>query len=183
MTPFRAVVLTPREAVWEGEITSAVLLTEDGKIGFMAGREACVIELMPGTIRFLSEQEGETILETDGGIAETDGKELRILCGTAYRQEDAAERKQARASELEEEKKDGTSEEERMAANERREQEEAALAEEEKKAATEADAQDAASQETESEKTEPEETQDQQPQDNSADNAADNTAENENTAE
>ena len=105
MTPFRAVVLTPREAVWEGEITSAVLLTEDGKIGFMAGREACVIELMPGTIRFLSEQEGETILETDGGIAETDGKELRILCGTAYRQEDAAERKQARASELEEEKK------------------------------------------------------------------------------
>ena len=104
MTSFRLLVLTPREVVCDEEVLSVVLLTEDGKMGFMARREECVVELLPGDLRFRTEK-GEATLETDGGIASTDGKTLRILCGAAYRKEDAAEQREARASELMEEKK------------------------------------------------------------------------------
>ena len=104
MTPFRLAVLTPREVVFEGEITSLVMPTADGELGFLAGREDAVLELVPGDLR-LTTQEETVVLETDGGVASMSGGDLTVLCGAAYRKEEAEKKKTERASELEEERR------------------------------------------------------------------------------
>ena len=104
MTPMTLVVLTPHEAVFEGEVLSLVLPTTDGEMGFLSGRERTAVEVVPGDIRFRTEQ-GESILETDGGVAEMTGKTLTILCGTAYYKDEADRRREQRAVELGEERR------------------------------------------------------------------------------
>ena len=104
MTPFRLAVLTPREVVFEGEITSLVMPTADGELGFLAGREDAVLELVPGDLR-LTTQEETVVLETDGGVASMSGGDLTVLCGAAYRKENAELKKQEREAELTERKK------------------------------------------------------------------------------
>ena len=104
MTSFRLSVLTPREVVFEGEVTSLVLPTADGTIGFLAGREDAVLEVVPGDLR-LTTQEGSVLLETDGGVAEMKAGVLTVLCGAAYRKEEAELKKQERETELSERKK------------------------------------------------------------------------------
>ena len=105
MNLFRLCVMTPQGTVCEREIRSAVLLTEDGEIGFLAGREECVIEVLAGDVRFREASGEEQTLETDGGIARMTGKDLTILCGAAYRKEDAEMMREARQKELSEERK------------------------------------------------------------------------------
>lgn len=101
MKSFHLVVLTPRERVYDGEAESVVIPTSDGEIGFLAGREETVVELVAGVLRFRAAGE-EIFLETDGGVAEMKGKEMILLCGAAYREEEAEERKKERAAELSE---------------------------------------------------------------------------------
>ena len=104
MSAFTLLLLTPREVVFEGEVTSLVLPTADGVIGFLPGRERTTLEVIPGDVKFRTE-EGEVTVETGGGIAEMTGKTLTILCGAAYRKEEAEKKKTERASELEEERR------------------------------------------------------------------------------
>ena len=104
MTLFPLVVLTPREVVFEGDISSLVLPTADGEIGFLAGREDAVLELLPGDIRLTTPVE-TVVLETDGGVAEMSAGTLTVLCGAAYRKEEAEFKKQQRETELSERKK------------------------------------------------------------------------------
>ena len=101
MIPFTLVVLTPRGAVFEGEITSLVLPTADGAMGFLAGRERTTVEVVAGDVRYRT-SDREYILETDGGIAEMTGKGMTILCGVAYYKDEAEEKKAERSLELEE---------------------------------------------------------------------------------
>ena len=104
MKCFRLLVLTPRERVYDGEILSLVVPTGDGAVGFLAGREATLSEIVPGSVRFRTEK-GEEVLETDGGVMEMTGKEATLLCGAAYYEAEAEERRKARDVELTEEKK------------------------------------------------------------------------------
>ena len=105
MTAFRLCVLTPREAVYDGEIDSLMIPTADGEIGFLAGRERCVYELLPGDLRF-RDGAGKTVeMETDGGVCEMTGERATVLCGVAYYKQEAEQKKRERASELTEERK------------------------------------------------------------------------------
>lgn len=104
MKSFPLLVLTPNEVAFEGEITSLVIPTADGTIGFLAGREDCVFAFVPGEFRFETES-GTIVLETDGGVLEMNGGKASVLCGTAYPKEEAAFRRSKRASELSEEKR------------------------------------------------------------------------------
>ena len=101
MTPFDLVVLTPREVVFEGKITSLILPTTDGAIGFLAGRERTTVEVLPGDVTFHSGDKA-FVLETDGGVAEMTGQTLTLLCGAAYYKEEAEAKKAERSAELDE---------------------------------------------------------------------------------
>ena len=103
MRDFDLVILTPRATLFDGKATSVVLPTEDGTVGFLAGREATAIEVLPGDVKF-KEGESEHILETDGGIAEMNGKRLTILCGEGYDKADAERMRLERTAELSEER-------------------------------------------------------------------------------
>lgn len=105
MNTFPLLVLTPRECVYEGEIGSLVLLTEDGEMGFLAGREETVVEILSGDFR-LTDAEGDVhVFETDGGVFRTSSEGATMLVGAAYPKELAAERRQERAERLEEDKR------------------------------------------------------------------------------
>ena len=101
---FSLAVLTPSEAVFEGEISSVVLPTTDGSIGFLPGRERTIVEVVPGDLTFRTER-GDYTLETDGGVAEMNDEGLTVLCGTAYYKEEAETRRLERQSELSEERR------------------------------------------------------------------------------
>lgn len=104
MRDFRLLVLTPRERVYDGDITSLVMPTADGEIGFLAGREETVLEVLPGDLRLRAGKK-DMVLETDGGVAHMTGKKLTVLCGVVYPKEAANEMRARRASELSEERK------------------------------------------------------------------------------
>ena len=105
MKSFPLAVLTPRECAYDGEVRSLVLLTEDGQIGFLAGREETVVEVLAGDFR-LTDAEGHSLcFETDGGVFRITKEGATLLCGAAYPKETAEEKRQERAERLEEEKK------------------------------------------------------------------------------
>ena len=105
MRSFPLAVLTPRERAFEGEILSLVLPTEDGEMGFLAGREQTVVEITAGDFRF-TDAAGETfIFETDGGVFRMTEKGAVMLVGVAYPKEEAAAKRQERADLLAEDKK------------------------------------------------------------------------------
>ena len=102
---FRLRILTPKGAAYDAEVRSAVLLTEDGKIGFLPDREECLLEVMSGELRFRDAKGNELCFETESGIARMQGKELTLLCQAAYPKEQANQMKEARLQELSEEKR------------------------------------------------------------------------------
>lgn len=104
MSAFSFLLLTPREVVFEGEVTSLVLPTADGEMGFLPHRERTTVEVVPGDVKFIA-KDGEVVVETDGGVAEMTDNTLTLLCGVAYFKEEAAGKRSARASQLEEERK------------------------------------------------------------------------------
>ena len=104
MTLLTLRLLTPREVVYEGAALSLVLPTSDGSIGFLPMRERTTVEVVPGDIR-IQTQEGDLVMETDGGVAEMCDNVLTVLCGVAYLKEEAAKKRSERASELQEERK------------------------------------------------------------------------------
>ena len=104
MSEFSFLLLTPREVVFDGEVTSLVLPTADGAMGFLPNRERTTVEVVPGDVKFTA-PEGEVVVETDGGVAEMNANTLTLLCGVAYRKEEAAGKRSARAEQLEEERK------------------------------------------------------------------------------
>ena len=104
MRSFRLSVLTPREKVYDGEISSLVIPTSDGEIGFLAGRAATVLEIAEGILRFRDAKGEEYRFETDGGLFRMTGEEATVLCGAAYRVEEAETKKRERTAYLEKER-------------------------------------------------------------------------------
>ena len=105
MNLFRLLVLTPSETFYDGEIGSLVIPTEDGEMGFLAGREATVREMVPGCFRFRDGAGKECVAESDGGVFEMTGKRATLLCGAVYLKEEAAAKKGEREAYLEEERR------------------------------------------------------------------------------
>lgn len=75
-------VVTPYQDFFSGEISSLILPTTDGDIGFMAGHTPMVVALKPGivTVRIDSEINHFTVSE---GFAEISSKEAIVVCNSA----------------------------------------------------------------------------------------------------
>ncbi|MBO4473137.1 MAG: F0F1 ATP synthase subunit epsilon [Clostridia bacterium] len=101
MKSFHFAILTPRECVYEGEILSLVLPTEDGQIGFLSCREETVIQVMAGDFRVTDEAGGTHLFETDGGVFRITREGANLLCGAAYHKEEAADKRREDAERLE----------------------------------------------------------------------------------
>jgi len=101
MKPFPLVIMTPRECVYEGEILSLVLPTEDGQIGFLACREETVVQVMAGDLRVRDAAGEVRLFETDGGVFRITRKGANVLCGAAYLKEEAADKRREDAERIE----------------------------------------------------------------------------------
>ena len=101
MKSFHLAILTPRECVYEGEICSLVLPTEDGQMGFLACREETVVQVTAGDLR-VTDEAGEThLFETDGGVFRIMREGATVLCGAAYLKQEAADKRREDAERLE----------------------------------------------------------------------------------
>ena len=70
MKSFLFRVLTPKACYFEGEILSLVLPTEEGSIGFLRGREDCVVSVSEGAFHYTLPS-GESVENfSEGGVAE-----------------------------------------------------------------------------------------------------------------
>lgn len=101
MKSFHFAILTPRECVYEGEILSLVLPTEDGQIGFLADREETVVEIVAGDLRVKDEAGDTHLFESDGGVFRITPEGAYALCGAAYAKEEAADKRREDAERLE----------------------------------------------------------------------------------
>lgn len=103
MRSFPLTVLTPLGTFFDGEIEALTLVTSEGEIGIMAGRESAVIAVEKGVIRYV--KNGETVyLSEDGGVFEMKGGKGVLLCSAVYDRKTEAEDRVKRAQALEKER-------------------------------------------------------------------------------
>ena len=103
MRSFRLTVLTPFGKFFEGEIESLTLLTEDGEIGILAGRESASVSVKEGVIHYV--KDGKTVrLSEDGGVFEMKNGEGVLMCPAIYDERTAKEDREKRALALQKEK-------------------------------------------------------------------------------
>ncbi len=104
MKLFHLSILTPREKIFDNDISSLIIKTTDGEIGFLADRASTIMEILPGMLRIRDEKGTEMKIETDGGVFRLSEGKATILCGTAYFDSEVEEKKRERMAYLEEEK-------------------------------------------------------------------------------
>lgn len=75
-------VVTPYQNFYDGEVSSLILPTTDGDIGFMAGHTPMVVALKPGiaTVRVDDDTARFTVSE---GFAEISAKSITVVCNSA----------------------------------------------------------------------------------------------------
>ena len=75
-------IVTPYQNFFEGDISSIIIPTTDGDIGFMAGHVPMVVALKPGvaTLRIDDEVKHFTVSE---GFAEVSGPSMIVVCNSA----------------------------------------------------------------------------------------------------
>lgn len=80
-------VVTPYQNFYEGDVSSLIIPTTDGDIGFMAGHTPMVVALKPGiaTVRVDEEVKHFTVSE---GFAEISSKAITVVCNSAEYPED-----------------------------------------------------------------------------------------------
>ena len=92
---FTLELITPEGLKYSGEIYQAVLPTQNGEIGILAGHEHLLTILKPGVMELYQNADlAKTAIEyiaTAGGFVEVDGKRVRILADTAERAEEIDE--------------------------------------------------------------------------------------------
>lgn len=67
-TPFKLSIMTPKEVLYEGEVTSLVFPAEEGYWGVLARHMPAMVKLRKGKVR-LREGGGEKEWEIKGGFA------------------------------------------------------------------------------------------------------------------
>ena len=72
-------IVTPYKKFFEGDVTSVVITTIDGQMGFMAGHPPLIVALSPGMSHLV--QNGETKYFTlSEGYCEVTGDGIKIIC-------------------------------------------------------------------------------------------------------
>ncbi len=75
---FTCTIITPEAAVYEGDVTFAVVPAHDGEVGFLRDRAPFLVRLGIGSLR-LEAPEGNQSYFVDGGFAEMVDNKLTIL--------------------------------------------------------------------------------------------------------
>ena len=85
-------IVTPYKKFFEGDVTSVVITTIDGQMGFMAGHPPLIVALSPGMSHLV--QNGETKYFTlSEGYCEVTGDGIKIICNAAEYPEDLSPRR------------------------------------------------------------------------------------------
>ena len=72
-------IVTPYKKFFQGDVTSVVITTIDGQMGFMAGHPPLIVALSPGMSHLV--QNGETKYFTlSEGYCEVTGDGIKIIC-------------------------------------------------------------------------------------------------------
>lgn len=85
-------IVTPYKKFYEGDVSSVVITTTDGQMGFMAGHPPIIVSLKPGMSHFI--EDGETRYFTiSEGYSEVDGDKVLVVCNAAEFPEDLSPRR------------------------------------------------------------------------------------------
>ena len=88
----RLTIVTPYKKFFEGDVTSVVVNTIDGNIGFMPGHPPLIVALSPGMSHLI--QDGNTLYFTiSEGYCEVTEDKIMIVCNAAEFPEDLSPRR------------------------------------------------------------------------------------------
>ncbi len=76
---FSTSIITPEHAVYEGDVTSAIVPAHDGEVGFLKDRAPMLVRLGIGTLRIDGGDDGNLSFFVDGGFAEMVDNKLTVL--------------------------------------------------------------------------------------------------------
>ena len=80
---FKCSIVTPTEAVFDGEVTYASIPAWDGQLGVMTGQSPMLTTLGPGTLRLEVAGGGSKLFLIDAGFGQIGDNELTLLTESA----------------------------------------------------------------------------------------------------
>ncbi len=91
MNTFNLTVLAADKPFYEGECASLVFSTVDGQHGVQANHSNMIAAIIPGTLRFVTPNNGEQIAAVSDGIIKVENNRVLILVDTIERPEEIDE--------------------------------------------------------------------------------------------
>jgi F-type H+-transporting ATPase subunit epsilon len=83
MASFPATLVTPEKVVFEAEVQSVMLRTEEGEAAFLPGHTALIGALVPGLVRFQYENGTEERAAVHGGFVQVEPDRVVVLAPIA----------------------------------------------------------------------------------------------------
>ena len=91
-------IFTPYKKFFEGDVTSVVIPTNDGLMGFMPGHPPLIVALKPGMSHFeLEGGEAKYFTVSEGYCEVTSGGDIKVICNAAEFPEDLSPRHTCRS--------------------------------------------------------------------------------------
>ncbi|MBP5180610.1 MAG: ATP synthase F1 subunit epsilon [Clostridiales bacterium] len=85
-------IVTPYKKFFEGDVSSVVITTTDGQMGFMAGHPPLIVSLKPGMSHFIQNGE-ERYFTVSEGYSEVESNKVLVVCNAAEFPEDLSPRR------------------------------------------------------------------------------------------
>ena len=85
-------IVTPYKKFFEGDVSSVVITTTDGQMGFMAGHPPLIVSLKPGMSHFIQSGE-ERYFTVSEGYSEVESNKVLVVCNAAEFPEDLSPRR------------------------------------------------------------------------------------------
>lgn len=99
MNTFKLTVLAADKPFYEGECLSLVFSTVDGQHGVQANHSNMIAAIVPGTLRVVTPEKGETIAAVSEGIIKVENNSVLILADSIELPEEIDENRARRAME------------------------------------------------------------------------------------
>ncbi len=84
-------IVTPYKRFFEGEVSSVVITTIDGQMGFMPGHPPLIVALSPGMSHLVQDGEAKYFTISEG-YCEVSSKGIMVICNAAEFPEDLSPR-------------------------------------------------------------------------------------------
>ncbi len=88
----RLIVVTPYKKFFEGDVTSVVITTNDGQMGFMPGHPPLIVSLKPGVSHFTDAGVSKYFTVSEG-YCEVSANKVLVVCNSAEFPEDLSPRR------------------------------------------------------------------------------------------